>query len=497
MEMMKTFENYMIVLFGSTGDLTKRKLIPSLYRLFSRKIIDASVPILCIGRRDYNDEQYLQHLETDRFINMKDNDFDGFTKQIHYFKFDFTQADCGRCVEGCTGCDSFREKMVELKRAYKCSGDTIYYFATPPSSFHKLAEIIKRSGEIKAKGRIRIAFEKPFGKDLKSSQELNKFLKAKFKENEIFRIDHYLGKALVQEIITLRFANALFEHILNKTFVDHIQITAAENLGVEERAGYYDQAGAIRDMFQNHILQILALIAMDRPKSLSGNDIRDKKVEALKKIQSPSKEDIVIGQYDRNLEQNVKGYLEEKNIDKKSKTETYIAARLKINMPKWKGVPIYIRTGKRLKESFAEINIVLKDVSKEFYKTKINKNTFKSVITIRIQPDTGMAMTFNTKIPASRDLKLTPVLMDFCHSCLFGLNTPEAYEALFQAIIMGDLTIFERWDGVEASWTYIDKVKDIASKKSLSKYEALTSGPAAANRLLIKDGRRWINDRFY
>jgi glucose-6-phosphate 1-dehydrogenase len=360
--------------------------------------------------------------------------------------------------------------------------------------FERVITIINRAGLIQGQGWRRVAFEKPFGYDTPSAKQLNDAITDVFGEDQIYRIDHYLGKELVQNILTLRFANALFENVWNCDFIDHVQITVAEQGGVETRGGYYDKSGAVRDMLQNHLLQILCLTAMDSPSSLQADAIHNQKIKVLNAIRSPESTDLVLGQYGPG--NHKPGYRQEHDVPEDSKTETFIAARLYIDNKRWKDVPFYLRTGKALAKRYAEVNVVLKDVSCPLFSQNGVCLPRSNVITIRIQPDEGISVRFNAKKPGA-SIALQEVAMDFCHHCLFALNTPEAYEVLLQHLMEGDQTLFTRWDSVLASWEYIDQVKTLlnSQKHRFPNYEAGSMGPKETDSLLANLGHQWIGHR--
>jgi glucose-6-phosphate 1-dehydrogenase len=476
----------MIIIFGSTGDLTKRKLIPALFSLYQRKIIGADFPIVCVGRKRLSKNDFIDHLELKKFIPEYDpKDDSRFIDMIYYYTVDLDCADC-------TG---FKKQIGSLEKKHKTS-DKIFYLALPSTLFKKVVDLIKSCGLTVGKGYSRVVFEKPIGHDLRSAVELNDHVSCVFPEKSIYRIDHYLGKELVQNIMALRFSNAIFNEVWNNKFIDHVQITNSETVGIEDRGDYYEKTGAIKDMFQNHLLQILSFIVMCPPKSISADDIRDEKIKVLRSLDPVRAEDIVVGQYDSGFVKgrNVLPYRSESEVDPKSKTETYAAMKLFVNNGRWKGVPFYLRTGKRLAMRYTEVNVVLKDVScNMFCKSGVKEDHTPNIMTIRIQPDEGIALTFNAKHPGSK-LILHPVVMDFCHACHFGFNVPQAYEVLLHQIIIGDQTLFTRRDEIEESWRYIDPIVKMVGKKkrSFPNYEPGSFGPKEADKLIGRDGREWI-----
>lgn len=480
----KTAENYIIIIFGVTGDLTKRKLIPALYKLYEKGILKENTPIVSVARRNLPKSEFVRLLDINQFIPHADKKIlREFLKRMYYFPLNFQS-------ENLSGFTAFINKIEE---EYKCKGNKIFYLATPQDLFEQIVGIIKSAGLLKGSGWKKVVFEKPFGYDLASARKLNSYISSVFSEKEIYRIDHYLAKELVQNILVFRFANSVFEQIWNNKFVDHVQITIAEKLGVETRGIYYDKAGAVRDIVQNHLLQVLSLSAMEPPKSMNADDIRDEKFKVLRALQKVSPDEVVIGQYGSGIidGKEVLPYLKELNVPPESETETFAALKIYINNKRWEGVPFYVRTGKRLAKSYAEINLILKDVASHLFR---ESSIFKypNIITIRIQPDEGIVIKFNAKYPGPK-INLHPVIMEYCHHCLFALNTPEAYETLLQQIIIGDQTLFTRWDGVEESWKFIDFVLDIVKnkKKNFPNYKAGSFGPKEADDMLKKDEREW------
>lgn len=478
-----------IIIFGATGDLTKRKLIPALYQMYQKGTINDNFPILGIGRRQIDKDQFISLLEIDKFIpDREEKVLSQFLELISYFRLDLT--------EDISGSD-LSHFLNHLKNKHKCSNNKIFYLAIPSNLFENAVSKLQSSKLLESGGWSRLVFEKPFGHDLSSAKELNRLVTSVFKEEQIYRIDHYLAKELVQSIIAFRFANSIFELEWNAKCIDNVQITVAESIGIEGRGRYYDKAGAIRDMLQNHILQILSLVAMEEPKSLDADSIRDEKVRVLKSLKPVKAEDLVVGQYDGGFigASKVNPYRMEPNVDLDSMTETYVAARIHLDNQRWSGVPFYVRTGKRLQKHYSEINLVMKDIpSRLFSQEYLHYNP--NILTIRIQPDEGLVLVLNTKYPG-REFKLHPVIMDFCHKCEFAINSPTAYETLLTQILMGDQTLFNRWDGIETSWEFTDPLVALAKEQNyrFPNYEAGSSGPKEADELPAKDGRQWVSPK--
>lgn len=478
-----------IVVFGATGDLVKKKLIPALYNLYAKKIIARRAPIIGVARGALTKDEFVKLLRFDEFIpNGEKKTLSGFQEQIYYLSLDLGES---------RNCTDFAKLVQSLGKRHGSDGNILFYLALPPSLFESAVGVVESSGSLEAGGWKRIAFEKPFGYDLGSARALNDCIVRVFQERDIYRIDHYLAKELVQTILVLRFANSIFEEIWNHKFVDNVQITVAEKIGVETRGNYYDKAGAVRDIVQNHLLQILALVSMEPPKSLNADHIRDEKVEVLKALKKIQPGQVVIGQYGEGVveEEKVLPYREEKFVSPRSETETYAALKVYIHSKRWKGVPFYLRTGKRLAASFAQVNLVLKDAPRGLFLEQ-ESGPAPNVITIRIQPDEGVAIEFNAKHPGY-GMKLHPATMEFCRPCQFDMNSPEAYENLLHEILRGDQTLFTRWDGVKASWEFVDPVLQIIKnrKKDFPDYEAGNLGPSDAERLIVEDGRKWCLPR--
>ena len=471
-------ESQMILIFGATGDLTRRKLIPSLYHLQRKKRLTSCTPIVCIGRREMVKESFVELLGIGRFVD----DIDKTTLQdllarIVYFRFDpasHTTSD-------------FTEGIRRIQQSYGCTSNILIYLALPTTAFLQTAQLI---GALNIdKGWRRVVFEKPFGEDLASAVQLNRDIHSVLEENEIYRVDHYLGKQLVQNILTLRFANEIFSGAWRGQVIDHIQITVAETLGVEKRAGYYDRSGAVRDMLQNHLLQLLSFVAMERPAAIDEDGVRNEAAKVLAHLRPLTPSDIVLGQYGPGVidGEKVSAYRQEEGVADNSATETYVAIRAHVDTERWQDVPFYLRTGKRLQHRYAEIRIVFKQTAHNL----VGKGGKPNMIIIRIQPDEGLALAFNVQKPTEHD-ETESVLMDFCHHCHFGPNTPEAYESILYNVMEGDHSLFPRSDWIEASWEYIDRLRHLAS--SPVEYESGSMGPAEGDSLLEADGRSWHND---
>ncbi|WP_304511283.1 glucose-6-phosphate dehydrogenase [Desulfopila sp. IMCC35008] len=474
-----TLESQMIIIFGATGDLNRRKLIPSLYHLVAKHRLTECTPIICIGRKNLSRDEFITHLSVEDFIkaptaeSMKD-----LLRRIEYVCFDITSGSS----------ELFAHKIMQIQQQYGCTDNKLIYLALPTSVFHTSAQLIDALDS--KTGWKRVVFEKPFGADLHSAQLLNDNIRNILKEDEIYRVDHYLGKELVQNILTLRFANDIFSGAWNNEAIDHVQITVSETLGVEKRAGYYDQIGAVRDMLQNHLLQLLSFVAMEPPIENSTDGLRDEALSVMQSLRPLDKTDIVLGQYGPGTinSKPVNSYLAEAGVKKNSTTETFVAIRAFIDTNRWQGVPFYLRTGKRLEQRYADIKIVFKQRKHHI----INRTGQPNTIIIRIQPNSGIAIAFNVQKPGEED-STESVLMDFCHHCHFGPNTPEAYESILYNIMLGDHSLFPRRDWIEASWAYIDRLRSIADLPVI--YSAGSLGPAKADTLLTDDGREWLHEK--
>ncbi|MDP3766264.1 MAG: glucose-6-phosphate dehydrogenase [Nanoarchaeota archaeon] len=494
---MKMKEHHCIMLiFGATGDLAKRKLLPALYYLEKENQLKQDFKVVCIARKEKTHEIYrneasgsirqFSRIKTDESILKK------LISRIYYLQLEFSKTDDYAKLK----------KFVEIISGGKCSKcERIFYLAVTSSFFGPIINNLKRHGLAKrqssAKAYNRVMFEKPFGHDLESARGLNKSITEVFHEKQIYRIDHYMAKELVQNLLVLRFANSIFEPLWNKKYIDHVQITVAETLGIEGRANYYDNAGALRDVMQNHMMQLLTLVAMEAPKSIKADDIKDKKVKVLKSILKFVKNNIkrscVIGQYEKGEidGKKVVDYREENGISPSSNTETYAALKMEINNRMWKNVPFYLRTGKRLKDKSTEIVVVYKKMPLGLFKKQSHDN---NQLVIRVQPYEGITLQFNAKVPGSKVI-IDNVDMDFCHECTFGANTPEAYERLLYDIMAGDQTLFTGWEEVESAWKAVDPLIKFLKDLKLHKYKAGTWGPKEADRLIEKDKRKWVEPK--
>ena len=495
-ETRKAVDPCTIVIFGASGDLTARKLIPALYHLAKEKQLPTDYRIVGFARREKTDASWRAELRSalDQFSRTKPVDeavWKKFAANLFYCVGDLTDAAAYRKLEDVlTGFGSapLRENLL-------------FYMAISPSQFGEVVEQIHRAGLLNKEGAgwQRIVVEKPFGHDLPSAHALNRELTRYAHEPQVFRIDHYLGKETVQNILMFRFSNSIFERLWNRESVDHIQITVSEKLGVGERGGYYEEAGAIRDMVQNHMLQVLALIAMEPPVSLEAESVRDEKVKLMKSIRPLTPADVakqvVRGQYFAGTVggEARPGYRQEPKVKPDSNVETYVAMKLLIDNWRWSGVPFYLRTGKNLPQSASEVRIQFRPTPNVLFAAKCGDKLDANALTLRLQPNEGISLHFNGKIPGM-SLGVRPVRMHFSYDSEFGAYTPEAYERLLLEAIAGDATLFIRRDEVETAWQIVDSIRKGWENRPLTNrefYAAGTWGPIAADDLLAQSGHVW------
>jgi glucose-6-phosphate 1-dehydrogenase len=486
-----------LVIFGATGDLTHRKLVPALYNLAHEGQLPQSFAVVGFARRPKTHDQFRAELrdavaQFSRFQPINSAVWDSLAQAIFYHQSEFADT---------KGYQSLSELLQKLDTERGTAGNRLYYLATAPTEFIGIIERLGANG-LAPSGRSygsppRIIIEKPFGRSLSTAEELNRVLAKVFDERQIFRIDHYLGKETVQNIVALRFANEIFEPLWNQKYIDHVQITVAESLGVEDRGGYYDKSGALRDMVQNHMMQLLSLVAMEPPTLLEGGAIHDEKVKVLRAIRPipPDRvhEFTVRGQYAQGsmAGKPVPAYRQERNVAPDSRTETFVALKLFIDNWRWASVPFYLRHGKRLPKGVAEIAIQFKAPPAVLFATESPVPLQPNVLVLRIQPDEGIAIRMNAKVPGNM-VNLQPVKMDFRYGGSFGASSPEAYERLLHDAIVGDSTLFTRRDEVERSWQIIDAIiEGWDASPAPFPYESGTWGPAEANEFIERDGREW------
>jgi glucose-6-phosphate 1-dehydrogenase len=487
-------EPCLMVIFGATGDLAGRKLLPALYNLAKQRLLPAGFAVVGAAIDDLTDESFRKHAsekikEFSRTQPIDERVLDAFLGACFYVKVDFSKLDDFKKLQG---------RLVELDTTRHVSGNRMFYCATPPPTYETIVEQLRGAGMATGAGFHRIVVEKPFGSDLKSARELTSILQRVFHEDSVYRIDHYLGKETVQNIVAFRFANSIFEPVWNANLIDHVQITVAEEIGVELRGAYYDKAGALRDIVQNHALQLLALVAMEPPLAFEANTMRDEKVKVLRAIRPITDEDVahstVRGQYTKGwvLGEQVPGYREEKNVAPGSLTETFTALRLFVDNWRWANVPFYIRAGKRMPKRVTEIRIQFRKPPHITFGRDATRELDPNAITLRIQPEEGISLKFGAKVP-SAGLKIRSVTMDFQYLTAFLVETPEAYERLLLDCMIGDPTLFTRADEVEAAWKLIDPIEAAwrDGRPALGMYAAGTWGPASSAKLLEQDGREW------
>ncbi len=495
MRLERSAEPCVVLIFGATGDLTRRKLLPALYRLSQQRLVPAEFAILGTARQPLNDEEF-RDLMKQAITEFGSDDaldesiWENFAKRLFYIGGDFKDPALYQ---------NLGNRLTEIDTEMETRGNRIFYLATAPDHFGLVA---RQLGEAKlakpAKGSwTRIIVEKPFGHDLKSAQALNKELAKVFDEKQVYRIDHYLGKETVQNLLAFRFANSIFEPLWNRQYIDHVQITNAEALGVEGRGAYYEGAGALRDMIQNHVFQVTSLIAMEPPASLAANSVRDEKAKAMQSVRTLPIDAIqrfaVRGQYGpgKVLGDTVPGYREEPGVDPKSSTETFAALKLYFDNWRWAGVPFYLRSGKRLQKHVTEISIEFKEVPHRLF-TDSDAPLQPNILIIRIQPNEGITLRFGAKLPGQA-MRIRPVNMDFRYGSSFGMKPPEAYERLLLDCMFGDSTLYARRDMVERGWEIVEPILEAWKKpaEEFPNYEAGSWGPPAADELIEPDGRKW------
>ncbi|MBU9713415.1 glucose-6-phosphate dehydrogenase [Evansella tamaricis] len=480
-----------IVIFGATGDLAKRKLFPSIFNLYRKGNISEEFAVVGVARRPWTNEVLREKVceaVTDVF-DVEQDKLDRFVNHFNYLPFDVT---------GKESYHELKKQLTQLEGDYNIPGNRIFYMAMAPEFFGTIASNLKSEGVTEANGWTRLVIEKPFGHDLSSAKKLNEDIREAFNEDDIYRIDHYLGKEMVQNIEVIRFANAMFEPLWNNRYISNIQITSSEALGVEDRGGYYETSGALRDMVQNHMLQMVSLLAMDPPIRLSTDEIRSEKIKVLRALRMVNGEEVdnyfVRGQYGPGIIRGneVPGYRSEKNVDPNSKTETFVAGKLLIDNHRWAGVPFYIRTGKRMGLKSTKIVIQFKELPLNLYFNKNQKKIHPNILIIHIQPDEGISLVLNGK-KVGPSGETTPVQLDYSNDGIDTVNTPEAYERLLLDCMLGDAANFTHWDEVELSWTYVDEISKgwVTSTKQIPLYDSGSMGPKEADDLLGKDGFQW------
>ena len=481
-----------LIIFGASGDLTRRKLLPALYHLSRGQRLPARFAVVGVARSPMTDDEFRQQLhdslEEFAGVSAPDQVSTALARDMAY-------------VQGEMDDPGLYERLKACLKGRGAPSGALFYLAIPPSVYGTVVERLGAAGLTRAEsaeGWRRVIVEKPFGTDLASARKLNALLHAHLDESQIFRIDHYLGKETVQNLLVFRFANGMFEPVWNRRYIDHVQITAAETVGVERRANYYEGAGALRDMVQNHLMQVLAHVAMEPPIAFSAENVRDRKIDVLSSIQPILEENsgnVVRAQYTAGWVNGseVPGYREEEGVAAGSTTDTYVALRMQLDSWRWAGVPFYLRTGKRLPKRTTEIAIQFRRPPLHIFKKLSPTAIASNLLIVNVQPDEGISVRFEAKLPGSR-LQLAPVMMNFRYGSAFGMAVPEAYETLLLDAMLGDATLFARHDFVETSWALITPVHEAwaaSGAKTIPTYEAGEWGPPEADAMMAADHRRW------
>ena len=481
-------QKVLITFFGATGDLASRKLYPALFRLFQKGFIRNHFAVIGTARREWTDEHFREVVvKSVQSLTEDVNQAEEFASHFYYQAHNVT--DTHHYVV-------LKELSEKLDQQYGIEGNRIFYLAMAPSFFGTITQHLKDEALLTDHGYNRLIIEKPFGKDYESAQILNEQLRHSFDENQIYRIDHYLGKEMIQNITAVRFANRVFETMWNRNHIDNVQITLAEQVGVEERGGYYETSGALRDMVQNHILQILALVAMEPPQSFEA--VRQNKINVLEQLRHYSPEEVsknfVRGQYGPSLDGNLPGYRQDQNVSDDSNMETYVAGKVFIDNERWKDVPFYVRTGKSLDSKTTVIDVVFKEADSPLFENETKGKCPSNRISIHITPKEGFCFVINSKaVGNSYGLQTSHLEKIFDKN--FGLNSPEAYERLILDCMEGDMTNFTHWEEVAASWKFVDRIRqawDNEASVQFPNYPAGSSGPQESFDLLAQDGRCWV-----
>ncbi len=485
-----------VVIFGASGDLTKRKLLPALYHLQQSGFLPENFAVLGVARRSL-EETFADDMEEGIVkgggVDENEAKLAPFMDRVQYWSMNFDDE---------AGYDGLKKKLAEMDQTYGTQGNRLFYLAVAPEYFSDIVAFLGKHGMAKpAAGDhhwVRTVIEKPFGHDLESARQLNDEVNRVFDEDQIFRIDHYLGKETVQNILVFRFANGIFEHVWNRNYIDHVEITAAESIGIEGRGPFYEQAGALRDVVQNHVMELLSFVAMEPPIGFDANSVRSEKDKVWRAISPIHPADTIRGQYGPGMVEGkrVVGYREEDRVHPRSQVETYVALRLEIENWRWAGVPFYIRAGKRLAKRVTEITIQFKQPPLLLFKGHEGtgaEGIKPNVISMRIQPDEGIALRFSAKVPGP-NMSMSSVNMNFSYADAFGASSANGYERLLLDAMLGDGTLFAHRDGVEATWALMTPLLEAWAKsppKDFPNYAAGTWGPPTADAMLKADGRKW------
>ena len=488
-----------MVVFGASGDLVQRKLLPSLAEIGRRGLLSEQFCLLGCGRTEYSDEDFRKIVAgaiQSHSGSFSSEGLAAFLDKFHYLSGDYGDADTYKRIKA---------RLAEIKDQHHVRGCNLFYLSVPPLLYGTIVQRLGETGlsqkdQQRCEKGARLVVEKPFGRDLQSATELNDTISKWFEESQIYRIDHYLGKETVQNILIFRFANAIFEPIWNRNHIDSVQITIAETLGVEHRANYYDKSGALRDIFQNHMLQMLALVAMEPPSSFDANRIRDEKVKLLRSIRPVAMQDVrqsfLRGQYGPGTVngKEVAGYRSERGVDADSKTETFVGARLRIDNWRWKDVPFYLRTGKRLARKNSEIIVTFKEIPHSLFGSVGLSQMPANVLVFQIQPEEGISLRFQAKRPGSK-ICIGTLDMAFNYKSIFGVEMPEAYQRLLLDCMLGDQTLFTRFDDIEVSWELLMPVLDAWNRDPdrPAEYPAGSESFPEADALIEADGRQWYS----
>ena len=483
------------VLFGARGDLSARLILPALYNLYLGGNLPIKFQLICVDRQDLTDAMLAQHyregmVSFSRNGIVDESKWQGFTERLHYYRADLTDH---------ASYSKIASTLQQQDRTWQCKAEHIFYMATPPSLFASIAQGLGMAGLAK-NHQARLVVEKPLGHDLVSFRETNQVISHFFKEKQIYRIDHFLGKETVQNILALRFANPFFEPIWNRRYVDHVAITVAETLGVEHRGKFYEKAGALRDMVQNHLMQLLCLVTMEPPVAYDADDIRNKKLDvfrAMRRIEEHDVQEVAArGQYAAGWlnGQHVDAYRDEPDVDPGSNIETFAALKLYVDNWRWQGVPFYLRTGKRMAEAVSEISIRFQDVPHHAFPASVGLNATPARLVIQLHPEEGIVMKFMAKEPGAQ-LRLSPVDMRFCYKDAFAATIPDAYETLLLDVMRGDATLFMPAEQVESAWRLIMPILKVWQENPATdfpNYAAGSWGPETAEMLIASDGKSWL-----